>query len=260
MFRSSPDPRAGRNVLRERLDAPILKFQSSPDPKAGRNEDGRPPGAEGVHVPILARPEGRAQLKVWVYGDFVITVPILARPEGRAQRDVADRDVNAALFQSSPDPKAGRNGYWTTTTTSAACSNPRPTRRPGATREEAPEPAPVLVPILARPEGRAQLPRRWHMYRVPLVPILARPEGRAQRKSFDLTRARNIVFQSSPDPKAGRNEELLVLAVRVYTVPILARPEGRAQPPHRVELRGALLVPILARPEGRAQLRHCNPA
>ena len=60
-------------------------FQSSPDPKAGRNNtvDGR--NATASVVPILARPEGRAQLPV------LSGVPI------------------GVLFQSSPDPKAGRN-------------------------------------------------------------------------------------------------------------------------------------------------------
>ncbi len=110
-----------------------------------------------------------------------------------------------------------------------------------------------MVPILARPEGRAQHPRRRHPLPHHQVPILARPEGRAQRLpsadrlhavfqfqsspdpkagrniSDEQERIRNIEFQSSPDPKAGRNERKRAAALENDTVPILARPEGRAQ-------------------------------
>ncbi len=60
-FQSSPDPKAGRNCFCDALVCGRGQFQSSPDPKAGRNEKAKDKEREEARVPILARPEGRAQ-------------------------------------------------------------------------------------------------------------------------------------------------------------------------------------------------------
>ncbi len=206
-FQSSPDPKAGRNIGPRTLGPIAFLFQSSPDPKAGRNRG--PAGGEGrgLHVPILARPEGRAQRVVDACDLGGLVVPILARPEGRAQHEL------------EMVSKFGHAG-----------SNPRPTRRPGATGRSTCHPLVSAVPILARPEGRAQPPEGGPM------------EGRAMSSNPRPTRRpgatlgpeplspRTFAFQSSPDPKAGRNTAGLFSVCGQYIVPILARPEGRAQP------------------------------
>ncbi len=87
------------------------------------------------------------------------------------------------MFQSSPDPEAGRNRVLQRC---GACylvgSNPRPTRRPGAT------------PMALYNKLYAQK-----------VPILARPGGRAQPVGPFPPIHLSLRFQSSPDPEAGRN-------------------------------------------------------
>ncbi len=180
---SNPRPtrRPGATLPRPGLAMPSW-FQSSPDPKAGRNLACRDRPVTLLIVPILARPEGRAQLRRFGVHYLIY------------------------WFQSSPDPKAGRNAYRHGSTRGCRCSNPRPTRRPGATkplpRHGAPKPTfqsspdPKAgrnpeqgiglahlgrVPILARPEGRAQPLLGHDGIGGHVVPILARPEGRAQR-------------------------------------------------------------------------------
>ncbi len=109
-------------------------------------------------------------------------------PDPKAGRNNASSDpvpVLERLFQSSPDPKAGRNHH---------------------DGGDSPESKPV--------------------------PILARPEGRAQRGASLSYAVPSNVFQSSPDPKAGRNRGVGAIDHGGIQVPILARPEGRAQPHH----------------------------
>ena len=117
-------------------------------------------------------------------GDFVVadgdSVSILAQPEGRALRSLAmPHGLRPRRF------------------------NPRPARRPGATRF----PSPSLMG--------------------PAVSILAQPEGRALReKERQTLLARK--FQSSPSPKAGRYGARRASKIRGRPVSILAQPEGRA--------------------------------
>ena len=88
----------------------------------------------------------------------------------------------ATLFQSSPDPKAGRTGLVAQFRGVAS-----------------------HVSILARPEGRApRAPRPSGRRQEGSVSILARPEGRAPLAS-PLIGTFTDTFQSSPDPKAGRH-------------------------------------------------------
>ena len=61
-----------------------------------------------IQVSILARPEGRALLRLGEWRATASFVSILARPEGRALRKIADSRSRDSGFQSSPDPKAGR--------------------------------------------------------------------------------------------------------------------------------------------------------
>jgi len=161
------------------------------------------------------------------------------------------------MFQSSPDPEAGRNPAVV-----------------GVGR------ALHAVPILARPGGRAQ-PNNELLKQIKarmfqsspdpeagrnnpaarldevavVVPILARPGGRAQRRGVPTVELFNLLlsFQSSPDPEAGRNE----YQRRVASLPDVFQsspdPEAGRNPAHR-RLDGRLqFVPILARPGGRAQ-------
>ena len=86
------------------------KFQSSPDPKAGRNPV--VPGGErpGRQVPILARPEGRAQPHQGA--GLVYRLTFQSSPDPKAGRNFFAAPLAELLldqFQSSPDPKAGRN-------------------------------------------------------------------------------------------------------------------------------------------------------
>ena len=160
-------------------------------------------------VPILARPGGRAQLELSDAEEIVFPVPILARPGGRAQREAVCVGGGQGQFQSSPDPEAGRN---------SRRLDPLHTRS--------------LVPILARPGGRAQPPGPPGCRGAEEVPILARPGGRAQLVLIPLVYQHRIcsnprptrrpgatmnrsaasttssLFQSSPDPEAGRNPKL----------------------------------------------------
>ena len=112
------------------------------------------------------------------------------------------------------------------------------------------------------------------------VSILARPEGRALLPKVQGT-AKPTKFQSSPAPKDGRYTRRRRLvssghcfnprpprrtgatnagaAVQYQTVvSILARPEGRALPAPREQGLGEQNVSILARPEGRALREHLD--
>ncbi len=249
VFQSSPDPKAGRNKLvadpgQWSSQVPILArpegraqrfnaqrsnfpsgFQSSPDPKAGRNGVRRGALRLPARVPILARPEGRAQPGWRVKQRLPARVPILARPEGRAQpprtvapplrsgfqsspdpkagRNLALRAVDdgtAEEFQSSPDPKAGRNRYRAEFLGVGECSNPRPTRRPGATGKaprQTREPSSSNPRPTRRPGATGELAC---VDQGPDVPILARPEGRAQRRNYLL----HCQYPPSSNPRPTR--------------------------------------------------------
>ena len=129
-------------------------FQSSPDPK---------PGATGwtaiiygeVDVPILTRPEGRAlpsiSLERWGLG---CSNPHPTRRPGATPPTISADSLG--VFQSSPDPKAGRYLETRRLGRLRKSSNPHPTRRPGATTPRLISTVVVgRVPILTRPEGRA---------------------------------------------------------------------------------------------------------
>ena len=141
----------------------------------------------------------------------------------------AGQMLSITLFQSSPDPKAGRHE---TLMAEDVLTCP--------------------VSILARPEGRAPR-RRWVASPTPRHSFNPRPTRRpGATMRLDSSSRRCRWFQSSPDPKAGRHLQARVHGGQLGEVSILARPEGRAP---RLLSRGPRLGPdvsILARPEGRA--------
>ena len=166
----------------------------------------RPPLFVGVS--ILAQPEGRARHPAILVGGHHVAVSILAQPEGRARRARAHRvEATGRVFQSSPSPKAGRDGRGRTGRPARddARFNPRPARRPGATRP-------------ARDDARTG----------GVVSILAQPEGRARPDARDLLLLGDL-FQSSPSPKAGRDSRSSRRSSDRRRVSILAQPEGRAR-------------------------------
>ena len=59
-----------------------------------------------------------------------------------------------------------------------------------------------MVSILTRPEGRVLLPLLLGVSHPFLVSILTRPEGRVLHTNLTL-HVHRLLFQSSPDPKAG---------------------------------------------------------
>ncbi len=139
-----------------------LKFQSSPDPKAGRNDSGINEERQRLNVPILTRPEGRAQRherrRDLQWPRFQ------SSPDPKAGRNVVTAIEPHAepQFQSSPDPKAGRNVFASVglAATYAFQSSPDPKAGRNGVRGQA-QLRYCPVPILARPEGRAQrLPAR----------------------------------------------------------------------------------------------------
>src|SRR5919108_226750 len=131
-------------------------------------------------------------------------------------------------FQSSPSPEAGRYAPSALCWFRAKGFNPRPARRPGATRRQQRGGPKEDVSILAQPGGRAlraaASPRRWRNRRFQSSPspeagryfftlgltalqevsILAQPGGRALHAPKHAMRAVSSVFQSSPSPEAGR--------------------------------------------------------
>ncbi len=105
-------------------------------------------------------------------------VSILTRPEGRVLPAIKFDLTIPDWFQSSPDPKAG---CYVTQTSYMFWS---------------------LVSILTRPEGRVLLVSIVSLLIEGPVSILTRPEGRVLQLT-DHMGVINILFQSSPDPKAG---------------------------------------------------------
>ncbi len=137
-------------------------------------------------------------------------------------------NVGVSMFQSSPSPKAGRYDRAVLRLGGHPCFNPRPARRPGATRIEDGEVAAWFhVSILAQPEGRALRRRLATIEGLLKVSILAQPEGRALLQRADVLQWRHV-FQSSPSPKAGRYILAAVVVHGQELVSILAQPEGRA--------------------------------
>ena len=113
--------------------------------------------------------------------------------------------------------------------------NPRPARRPGATRHVgwlARHARRVSILAPARRPGATRRDRHVVRHRV-RVSIVARPEGRGA--TFGCTWAMVWLhsFQSSPGPKAGRYVARDVDRAVRLGVSILARPEGRALPSTR---------------------------
>ncbi len=110
------------------------------------------------------------------------------------------------LFQSSPDPKAGRNVPQTSHELRSTRSNPRPTRRPGATSGGTTRSASIRVRFQSSPDpkaGRNPLKLILSLY---LSMFQSSPDPKAGRNlSGWLDDSSDCVFQSSPDPKAGRN-------------------------------------------------------
>ena len=111
----------------------MTKFQSSPALSDGRY-DGVVPYSRfhPINVSILARPFGRALLRLGSSWCLRIWVSILARPFGRALFFEVTALHAAIMFQSSPALSDGRYslGWWWRI-------------------------SPALVSILARPFGRA---------------------------------------------------------------------------------------------------------
>ena len=108
------------------------------------------------------------------------------------------------MFQSSPGQKAGCNPQASASSTTEACFNPHPARRPGATLHSCQSGHCLFVSILTRPEGRVQLPEI-------------------------LSYRGTLKFQSSPGQKAGCNNGAAEAVVELSDVSILTRPEGRVQ-------------------------------
>ena len=160
----------------------------------------------------------------------LIRVPILARPGGRAQLVYHPLMEDGDWFQSSPDPEAGRNGEARRREKRHKRSNPRPTRRPGATCKTC--------------------LRREHVRQ-----FQSSPDPEAGRNFHSDTRVTvSSLFQSSPDPEAGRN---LFAEQKRHRADQRSNPRPTRRPGATgVAARGNddPAVPILARPGGRAQL------
>ena len=135
-FNPRPARRPGATAPTPKSSSAIDVFQSSPSPKAGRYALDRDRLPAMLAVSILAQPEGRAlQAGAARAASIRTRVSILAQPEGRAlQRyrqplDSADRvsilaqPEGRALPATPPSSGRARPRF-----------NPRPARRPGATR------------------------------------------------------------------------------------------------------------------------------
>ncbi len=128
-------------------------------------------------------------------------------------------------FQSSPSPKAGSYALLCANLISFHSFNPLPARRPGATGTHSSNSSPVEVSILSQPEGRELRCKVVGAVQHPgFNPLPARRPGatfteqqpRTFRPCFNPLPARrpgatglsahfdeNLMFQSSPSPKAG---------------------------------------------------------
>ena len=106
------------------------------------------------------------------------------------------------LFQSSPSPKAGSYEFDGALEARLNGFNPLPARRPGATVNYLHQFIFPKVSILSQPEGR-ELLLGTDLHRAGQeVSILSQPEGR-ELPLGRLALNFDIMFQSSPSPKAG---------------------------------------------------------
>ena len=136
-------------------------------------------------------------------------------PDSEAGRNISaalKRQVQPARFQSSPDSEAGRNAWAKLhPNVRSYCSNPRPTRKPGAT--------------FCRKCSRRGL------YATRFQSSPDSEAGRNIRTCISTIGTYGGMFQSSPDSEAGRNgfPEWNHCLGSAATVPILARLGSRAQ-------------------------------
>ena len=187
-------------------------------------------------LPILARPEGRAQPPVARAASPPGCSSFNPRPtRGPGATHAADARLAGDLHVSTlarPEGRAQLGPSTSVATRSTTSFNPRPTRRPGAAADHV---APFLgeegVSILARPEGRAQLLRQALHEGAGQVSILARPEGRAQLVFWRVRNSRSNCFNPRPTRRPGAAADHVAPFLGEEGVSILARPEGRAQPP-----------------------------
>ena len=252
-FQSSPDPKAGRHMRSGTASAACQGFQSSPDPKAGAQHDdgmlrtmaassGFNPRADpkagryagpvedsqtGMVVSILARPEGRAY---FLFAAAVTACKLFqSSPDPKAGRHLIGTRFppREPRFQSSPDPKAGRHAARPRQRGRRPCFNPRPTRRPGATccRQK---PRPGRQGFNPRPTRRpgATSPNRG--YAPPCSRFNPPPTRRPGAHIRGATRQSTMykLFQSSPDPKAGR--PYLILPAYPLAIMFQSSPDPKA--------------------------------
>ena len=201
-FNPLPTRRPGERRRREVGVARRVRFQSAPDPKAGREKVW--PETAQLHWMFQSAPDPKAGREA----------PLGLQPPRRLQ------------FQSAPDPKAGRETHFSGSTTTREVSIrsrpegrervlPRPSRtalnvsirsrpegRERGARASKTGPS-ITVSIRSRPEGRERGEDLEIGPSHPRVSIRSRPEGR-ERVPIGGGLDRSVVFQSAPDPKAGR--------------------------------------------------------
>ena len=224
-FNPLPTRRPGESRV-ARIVAWVDQFQSAPDPKAGR--EARHSGRRNLIECFNPLPTRRPGERPPIGGCPVrLEVSIRSRPEGRERaRWRLATATGIVLFQSAPDPKAGREGPTRPPSRPGSGFNPLPTRRPGESREGAGVGRDGLVSIRSRPEGRergndAVTPRPGRR-----VSIRSRPEGR-ERAYVRASPKTSSGFQSAPDPKAGREASVTGIYSSEKIVSIRSRPEGR---------------------------------
>jgi len=208
-----------------------VSIRSRPE---GREIPALPPEPERVAcVSIRSRPEGREIPETRRFAEAIGVVSIRSRPEGREIH--ANRQTRAATntFQSAPDPKAGRYSQFRQRPPRLklfqSAPDPKAGRYKGKRVTFTPE---QIVSIRSRPEGR-EIPctgimRRPRNFR--FNPLPTRRPGDTQGRGEAL--ALSDVFQSAPDPKAGRYEAADAWEAKTKRVSIHSRPEGREIPAH----------------------------
>ncbi len=110
------------------------------------------------------------------------------------------------MFQSTPEPKPGRNAIPAQRHRGAWCFNPRPSRSPGETYANIARPRRYAVSIHARAEARAKPTPAPHAPITIKVSIHARAEARA-KQYYTENESGASLFQSTPEPKPGRNSK-----------------------------------------------------
>ena len=155
-------------------------FQSSPDPKAGC--DTTLGASWAVAVQFQSSPDPKAGCD----GAGVPRLPgcrpvsILTRPEGRVRPATSPATSPAVrCFNPHPTRRPGATPFAVLRPVGYSCFNPHPTRRPGATSH----------PPSSPPPARSFNP---HPTRRPGATVTGAGSNYI-----------NLVFQSSPDPKAG---------------------------------------------------------